>query len=216
VVGRQFLHVGHKEADGGRRSRAGIGVLVAVVAGAAVAAGIAISQSPSSQRGHFRAPGAGASAADNTLSSASRGSAENLVAAASVPELKRLSGSLGHPIYWAGPQEGTTYELTVAPDGRVYVRYLVAGAKPGSSSSDFLTIGTYPVSDPTTDLRRAARSPGSVVLTLPHGAVGYYDRAHPTSVYFADPGSHEEIETYDPSATVARALVQSGAVKPVH
>jgi hypothetical protein len=133
-----------------------------------------------------------------------------------LPELKRLSRSLGYPIYWAGAQDGTTYELTVAPDGRVYLRYLVAGAKLGSPSSDFLTIGTYPVADPITDLRRAASSPGSVVLKLPHGTVAYYDRVRPTSVYFADPGSHEEVETYYPSATVARALVETGAVKPVH
>jgi hypothetical protein len=93
----------------------------------------------------------------------SQGSGENLVAAASLPELKRLSASLGYPIYRAGAQEGTTYELTVAPDGRVYLRYLVTGAKFGSANSDFLTIGTYPVVDPTADLRRAARSPGSVV-----------------------------------------------------
>jgi hypothetical protein len=133
-----------------------------------------------------------------------------------VPELKRLSASLRHPIYWAGPQAGAVYELTVATDRRVYIRYLVGDAKLGSSRSDFLTIGTYPVSDPTADLRRAAHSHGSVVLTLPHGAVGYYDRARPTSVYLVYPGSHEEVETYDPSATVARALVESGGVKPIH
>ena len=191
-----------------------MGVVVAVLAGAAVAARIALSQSSSSRPGHARAPGARASTSPPTHSSQASG--ENLVAAASLPELKRLSGSLGYPIYWAGPQEGTTYELTVAPDGRVYLRYLVAGAKLRTPRSDFLTIGTYPVADPTTDLRQAARGPRSVVLKLPHGAIGYYDRARPTSVYFANPGAHEEVETYDPSATVARALVESTAVKPVH
>jgi hypothetical protein len=211
--------MGGEDTRGGRRPRAWRGIAVAivvvVVAGASVAVAFAVSGSPSSQPRHSRALGAGAAADAHIPSAASPGSAEKFVVAASLPELKRLSASLGYPIYWAGPKERAVYELTVTADGRVYIRYLVGGAKVGSPSSDFLTIGTYRVPDPVADLGRAARSPGSVVLRLLHGAIGYYNRAKPTSVYFADPGSQEEVETYDPSASVARALVESRAVKPV-
>jgi hypothetical protein len=214
VLAGRLLRVRHKATVGARRSRALIGVLVAALAIAAVAVGIAVSQSPSSHHGHSPASGAASSGA-HAPSSPSQRSAQNFVAAASGQELRRLSASLRRPIYWAGPQAGAVYELTVAANGRVYIRYLIGGAKVGSPRSDFLTIGTYPVANPATDLRRAARSPGSVVLTLPHGAFGVYNTARPTSVYLTYPGSHEEVETYDPSPTVARALVESGGVKPI-
>jgi hypothetical protein len=35
-------------------------------------------------------------------------------------------------------------------------------------------------------------------------------------VYFAYPGSNVQVETYDPSAAVARQLVETGAIKPVN
>ena len=60
-----------------------------------------------------------------------------------------------------------------------------------------------------TDLRRAARGPGSVVLELPHGTLAYYDRTRPTRVFSADPGSHEEVEAYYPCVTVAKGLVEA-------
>jgi hypothetical protein len=47
------------------------------------------------------------------------------------------------------------------------------------------------------------------------GGVAFYNRARPTSVYFAYAGSDVQVETYDPSASVARQLVESGAIKPV-
>jgi hypothetical protein len=126
-----------------------------------------------------------------------------------------LSASLRHPIYWAGPHASTTYELTVTPDERVYIRYLPGGVKVGTPSPGYLTIGTYPVADATAALHRAASNPGAVTLALPGGAIGYYNRARPTSVYFAYPGSSEQVETYDPSASVALTLVKTGAVKPL-
>lgn len=128
--------------------------------------------------------------------------------------LGALPASLRHPVYWAGPIQGVTYELTRIPDGRVYVRYLSRGAKVGSPLPDFLTVGTYVVPNAEAAVRAAAAQPGSVSVPLP-GGVAFYTRARPTSVYFAYAGSHVQVETYDPSPAVARRLVETGAIKPV-
>lgn len=133
----------------------------------------------------------------------------------SVGALRALSASLGHPVYWAGYRPGVVYEFTETADGRVYVRYLTGGVKVGSPRPDFLTIGTYPVHDAAAAVRRAAHQKGAITLALRGGAIGFYNRARPTSVYVTFPGSSVQVETYDPSPAVARALVMSGAVQPV-
>ena len=106
------------------------------------------------------------------------------------------------------------YEVTRSADGRVYVRYLTGGARVGSPLPDFLTVGTYVVPNAARAVRVAARQPGAIAVSVP-GGVGFYNRARPTSVYFALLGSNLQIETYDPSALVARRLVESGAVLPI-
>src|SRR5271154_3452749 len=153
-------------------------------------------------------------AASSTGAPSSAGaSSGTTVQAASVATLGTLPTSLGHPVYWAGPMAGTTYELTRTPDGRVYVRYLTGGAKVGSPLPDFLTVGTYVVPNAEAAVAAAAAQPGAVRVPL-QGGVAFYNRARPTSVYFAYSGSDVQVETYDPSAAVARRLVESGAIKP--
>ena len=61
----------------------------------------------------------------------------------SAAQLERASAALGSPIYWAGPRDGFSYELTVTSSGRVYLRYLPKGVKAGDPRANFLTIGTY-------------------------------------------------------------------------
>src|SRR4051794_39209799 len=76
---------------------------------------------------------------------------------ASVAELRALPARVGHPVYWAGGRADTRYELTGTKDGRVYIRYLPPGAGVGSSSR-YLTIGTYPQSNPFANVKtRAAK-----------------------------------------------------------
>jgi hypothetical protein len=156
-------------------------------------------------------------AAESTTGSVSQPAATvvgTTVQAVSVTTLRALPGTVGHPVYWAGPRPGTTYELTRSPDGRVYVRYLTGGAKVGSPLPDFLTVGTYVVPNAAAAVRAAAAQPGAVRVPVP-GGVGFYNSARPTSVYFAHPGSNVQVETYDPSAAVARQLVESGTIRPV-
>jgi hypothetical protein len=63
-------------------------------------------------------------------------------------------------------------------------------------------------------VRTAATQAGAIRVPV-SGGFGFYNRARPTSVYFAYPGSNVQVETYDPSAAVARQLVETGAIKPV-
>jgi hypothetical protein len=187
------------------RSRPIVLAFVALV-GAAIVAGIILAATSGSS-----SPKPAASTAAATPPPAA---SSTTVQAASLAELRALPGSVGHPVYWNGPRNGTTYELTRTPDGRVYIRYLTGGAKVGSPLPDFLTVGTYVVPNAEAAVSAAAAQPGAVRLPL-KGGVAFYNSARPTSVYFAYAGSDIQVETYDPSASVARQLVESGAIKPV-
>jgi hypothetical protein len=187
------------------RSRPIVLAFIALI-GAAIVAGIilAATSGSASPKSDASTPAATPPAAASTTT----------VQAASLATLRALPGSLGHPVYWDGPRNGATYELTRTPDGRAYIRYLTGGAKVGSPLPDFLTVGTYVVPNAEAAVAAAAAQPGAVRLPL-KGGVAFYNRARPTSVYFAYAGSDVQVETYDPSASVARQLVESGAVKPV-
>jgi hypothetical protein len=135
--------------------------------------------------------------------------------AASIQRLNAFAASLQHPIYWAGPQPRFTYELSRTKDGRVYIRYLPPGVKPGSSKPDYLTIGTYPQRQAFATLRATARKQAVAAIHLPGGGLAFQDKTSPTSVYLAYPGSDYQIEVFDPTPARSRQLVASGQVKPV-
>jgi hypothetical protein len=191
---------------GRARSRPIVLVLAAIVVAAIVVGVILLATSGSSS------PEPPASSA--VTPSQAGASSGTTVQAISLAGLRALPASLGHAVYWAGPRAETTYELTKTPDGRVYVRYLTGGARLGSPLPNFLTIGTYVVPNAAAAVRTAAAQPGAVRVAV-QGGFGFYNRARPTSVYFAYPGSNVQVETYDPSAAVARQLVETGAIKPV-
>ena len=135
--------------------------------------------------------------------------------AVSAQELAALPASVGHPVYWAGPKRGFTYELTQTNDGRIYIRYLPAGVSPGSNQPKYLTIGTYPLKDALGSVRGIAKRLRVRPLNLKGGGVAVQDTEHPTSVYFAFRGSDYEVEAYDPSPARALQLVLSGKVTPL-
>jgi hypothetical protein len=134
--------------------------------------------------------------------------------AASAADLKSLARTLGHPIYWVGPAAGQTYELTNTSSGRVFVRYLPAGVAVGVKEPH-LTVGTYPVKNAFAVIRTQSKKPGTVRIPIKGGAVAFYNKSHPTSVYVAYPGVEAQVEVYDPSPARARSLVASQNVTPV-
>jgi hypothetical protein len=132
----------------------------------------------------------------------------------SLGTLKAKARASGHPVYWVGPRRGVSYELTEASDGRIYIRYLPRGRR-GGVNQPFLTIGTYPVRKAFTVVRGLARRSGSVPVPAKRGAVAFYSRNRPTSVYVAFRGVNFQIEVYDPSSGRAALIVRSGRLKTI-
>ena len=135
--------------------------------------------------------------------------------AASESELKSFADSASHPVYWAGPKEGHTYELTRTTNGFVYVRYLPEGTEVGDPRSRFLTIGTYPRPGAFAELQRASKAKDSVSVKIGDGGLAVFSEARPTSVYVGYPDAKYQVEVFHPSPDEARRLALSGQVVPV-
>jgi hypothetical protein len=155
-------------------------------------------------------PGCGGSDSESDPQ-ASSGAAEVV----SADSLRESSAEGATPIYWAGEQEGTKLELS-QPDGeRTYVRYLTGDAEAGDGRADFLTVSTYAQPNAVAVLRRQSKRSGGTIGHAPGDATVYYDKANPSSVYLAYPGSAVEVEVYDPSFERALGLVNSGRIVAV-
>ena len=142
------------------------------------------------------------------------GSTSTVATAATVHELRALSVARRHPIYWAGPRPAATYELTRAPGGHLFVRYLPSGAKVGTDHP-YLTIGTYPINDAFALTKTLSKDATSVTVPVGDGGVAFYTRTRPTNIYVAYPGSNLQVEVYDPAAGAARRLVAANRIVPV-
>jgi hypothetical protein len=135
-------------------------------------------------------------------------------AAISLAGLRSLAHSLGHPIYWVGPKKGYTYELTRAPSGQIYLRYLPRGVKVGARGS-YLIVATYPFPGAFGALQGLANQKDEVALTLPGGGLALINKGNPNSIHLAYPGSDYQVEVFDPSSRTVRQLVASGRVSAV-
>jgi hypothetical protein len=135
--------------------------------------------------------------------------------AASAEDLAGLPAEVGHPVYWAGPKRGYTYELTRTDDGRIYIRYLPAGVEVGSDQPKYLTVGTYPSQNALATVRGLAKRLNAKTMSARGGGAAVQDSKHPTSVYLGYPGSDYQIEVYDPSPARALELVLSGGIVPL-
>lgn len=126
-------------------------------------------------------------------------------------ELGGLAAEIGQPLYWAGPVEGAELELTELPEqGGVQVRYLEEGA----GEADALTVGSYPLPDPTSAIDAIAAEAGATVRTSRDGREVVASAERPTSVYFASPDNSVQVEVYDPSPARALRLALSPQVRP--
>jgi len=122
------------------------------------------------------------------------------------------SNLLRQPIYWAGPKHGSRYEFTRATNGYVYVRYLPHGVRAGHRGTKWLIVATYPVRGAFSALKKYAH--GKAVAG-PNRSIFYVRPDYRKSVLMAFPGVNDQIEVYGPSPAVARAIVESGRVRPV-
>lgn len=133
----------------------------------------------------------------------------------SAAQLTSEAKSLGRPIYWAGPRDNWSYELTVTNGGRAYVRYLPRGAAAGDPRSSFLTVGTYPGVAAYRNLKKVSTGPAVHSNLLPHDGLLVAPKRLPKSVYLAYPNADYQVEVYDASAGAARRLALNGLIRPV-
>jgi hypothetical protein len=126
--------------------------------------------------------------------------------------LKKLQAALRHPVYWAGPKPGYTYEVTQKGDGTIYVRYLPPGVRVGDPRGAFLIIVTYPYANALLALQRVQNGKG---IRVPHGGLALVHQGYARSVHLAYPRVNYQIEVYDPSPRVSRQVAASGQVSPV-
>ncbi len=136
---------------------------------------------------------------------------------ASARELTELAATVGYPVYWVGPVPGKELELKELSGGSggVQVVYLAEGAKAGEGSVKSLTIGSYPLPDPTAALDGFTKRPKAVVFHASDGRKVVTSKKTPTSVYFASPDNKVQVEVYDPSPKRAMNLARSGRICPV-
>lgn len=120
-----------------------------------------------------------------------------------------------HPVYWAGPIAGTSYELTTMKDGRIYVRYLPDGVEVGDPRPIYTTVGTYPQANAYGVLKRTSTRSGSKAVDTTRGALVVTNTKTPTSVYFAFKNSPYIVEVFNPSAWKALQLTLSGQIRPI-
>lgn len=134
---------------------------------------------------------------------------------ANVDALKKVAGTLSHPLYWATGQTPETYELTQTTNGRVFVRYLPKDVQIGDPRPDFLTVGTYPQANAFQTVQDGSKVAGATVTQLQGGGLMVSQKDRPTSAFFAFPGSPVLVEVYAPTVGQAAELVTSGAVRPI-
>jgi hypothetical protein len=130
-------------------------------------------------------------------------------------ELAALADALDRPIYWAGPRDKFTYELTLTAGGRIYVRYLPRGAAAGDPRASFLTVGTYPGASSYANLKNVSTGPAVHSNLLHGGGLLVAPKRVPKSVYLAYPGAAYQVEVYDAYNGAARRLALDGLIRPI-
>jgi hypothetical protein len=153
-------------------------------------------------------------AVETTRVSSTAQAPNTTVTANSVAELESQVAAIRHWVFWVGPRNGVTYELTQQSDGTVRIRYLPRGAAAGSSGS-YLTVATYPFLNPFSVIAGIGRQSNATAVHVPGSGVGAYPTSDPSDVHVAYPGVDFQIEVFDPTPGAAPKIVNSGQLTPV-
>jgi hypothetical protein len=136
-------------------------------------------------------------------------SSSSTTKAVSVAQIRNLAESVGHPVYWVGPIDGYTYELTRQPNGTVIIRYLPQGAKVGDKKPH-LSVATYPFGGAFPAIEKAAKKGDSSSFKVSGGGLAVFAKRYPQSIHVAYPGTSYQAEVYDPKNGTAAAMLKSG------
>jgi len=129
-------------------------------------------------------------------------------------DLHAYARTLSHPLYWAGPRENYSYELTTTADGSDYVRYLPPGVGAGDPRPIFLTVGTYPREDAFSIVQKAAKV-AKTSATLPEGGLAVPSPRNPASVFVAYPQASVLVEIFSTDPDRSMRLARRQAVVPI-
>ncbi len=127
----------------------------------------------------------------------------------------RAFASPSRPVYWIGPANSGTLEVTRTSAGAVYVRYLPTGVEVGDKAPSYTTIGTYPSPNAYATTRRSASTRGFAHSAAANGGLAVWRTSRATSVYLAFPKTDYLVEVFDPSPRRARSLALSARVRRV-
>ena len=133
---------------------------------------------------------------------------------ATVAGLREAADSSSVPLHWVGPRPRTKLELTRAPSGAIFVRYLPPSARAGDQHA-FLTVATYPRPNAFAEVTRASTVDGAETIPLSGGGIAVSNGDDPTNVHIAYPAQPYQIEVFAPTPGIAKRLVASGAVAPL-
>jgi hypothetical protein len=131
----------------------------------------------------------------------------------SLAGLRARAATVDQPVYWAGRLPRRRFEFTETP-GRIFVRYLPAGAKVGATKP-YLTVATYRHPNAFDATTAVAGREGAVRIDVGRKGVAFFNRSQPTSVYLAYRGAPYQIEVFHPVPRIARDLVSSRRVRPI-
>ena len=129
--------------------------------------------------------------------------------AVSVDQIRNLAESVGHPVYWVGPRDGYTYELTRPSNGAIIIRYLPEGVAVGDDKPH-LSVATYPFSGAFPAIRKAARKSDSDSFKIPDDGIAVFAKRYPQSIHVAYPGGNHQVEVYDPVRGAAATMLRAG------
>lgn len=127
----------------------------------------------------------------------------------------RAFASPSRPVYWVGPANSGTLEVTRTSQGAVFVRYLPAGVSVGDRAPSYTTIATYSAPNAYQTTQRSAGSAAFHHAKAPNGGLAVWRLKLPRSVYVAFPGSDYLVEVFDPSPRRARSLALSTRIRRV-
>ena len=137
------------------------------------------------------------------------------VTAFSSDQIANLAASVKHPVFWVGPRQGFTYELSRNGNGAIFIRYLPPGVRVGAGKP-YLTVATYPFTGAFPALQAVSTQSGSTPVNLPHGGLAVLSSSHPENVHVAYPRVDYQVEVYHPkpglAIVAARQLTAFGSL----
>jgi hypothetical protein len=129
-------------------------------------------------------------------------------------ELAGLAKSLHQPVYWAGRQSSTRFDLTRQGADRIFVRYLPSDGG-AASAGGVLSVGTYRLKGAYAAIVRAGKAPGAKTFRLPGHGRAVAEAGNQTVVHLAYRSRPFQIEVFDPAPGRALELVRNGRIVPV-